>query len=66
MTQEILMAGVGAMASWIWWADRKVASHEAVIERLDALVTLLLEDRLDAKNQDRRNSQEPNHSSRYR
>lgn len=59
------MAGAGAMATWIWWVDRKVASHEAVIERMDQLVQLLLEDRL-AQDQVRRDPQEPSHSGRYR
>lgn len=65
MTQEILMAGVGAVASWIWWVDKKVASHDAVIERMDKLVQLLLEDRLD-QDQRRGYTQEPGNSGRYR
>lgn len=53
MTQDILLAGAGALASWIWWVDRKVASHEAVIEKLDKLVDILIEERINthAQNQ---------------
>lgn len=43
---DYLMAGIPFLAGWIWWVDRKVSSHEAVIEKMDRLVDILLSDRL--------------------
>jgi hypothetical protein len=47
VNHELLLAGIPVLAGWVWWVDRKVSAHEAVIERLDKLTQLMLEDRLD-------------------
>lgn len=46
---ELLLASLPLIAAWVWWVDKKVAAHEAVIKRIDMLVQLMLEDRLDRK-----------------
>ena len=49
MQPELLLAAVPIIAAWIWWVDKKVAAHDAIIKKLDMLVDLLLEERLDRR-----------------
>ena len=49
MSETILAAGIPVLFGWIWWVDRKVSAHEAVIQKMDQLMQVLLEDRLDKK-----------------
>lgn len=38
---------VPAVAGWVIWVSRAINRHEAVIEKIDKLVDVLLQDRLD-------------------
>jgi hypothetical protein len=42
----IVAAGIPVLGGWIWWVDRKVSSHEAVIQKMDRLLDILLQERL--------------------
>lgn len=46
MVPELVTAGLPLLAAWVWWIDRRVASHDALIPKLNQLVDLLLEERL--------------------
>ena len=43
MMETILGATIPLLAGWIWWVDRKVASHEVIINKMDKLIDLLME-----------------------
>ena len=43
MMETILGAFIPLLAGWIWWVDRKVASHEVIIAKMDKLIDLLME-----------------------
>lgn len=45
--QDLLFATIPLIVGWVWWVDRKVSAHEAVIKRIDLLINLMLEDRFD-------------------
>ena len=65
MQPELLLAAIPIITAWVWWVDKKVAGHDAIIKKLDQLVDLLLEERL-AQSQDRRQAEESNHRGGYR
>lgn len=66
MTQEdILLAALPFAFAWIWWVDKKVAAHEAVIVKMDQLIDMLLEAQI-AQNQDRRKAEESDYRRSYR
>ncbi len=46
MNDQLMVAGVSALAAWIWWVDRRVSAHEEIIRKLDRFMDILLEDRL--------------------
>lgn len=50
LAYPLVLAGVGGTAAWVKSIERQVTAHEEVIKRLDQLVQLLLEDRLDRGN----------------
>lgn len=62
---DIALAALPVIAAWVWWVDKKVAGHDAIIKKLDQLVDLLLEERL-AQSQNRRQAEESNHRGGYR
>lgn len=66
MNEQLLLAALPIVGGWVVWVSKKVTSHEAVIQRIDQLVTLLLEDRLDAQDKERRQAQESYHRRSYR
>jgi len=37
---------VPAIYGWVWSIQNKVTSHEQVIQKMDQLITILLQDRL--------------------
>lgn len=49
MSSELLLASLPLIVAWVWWVDRKVAAHEAILVKLDHLINLLLEERLDKR-----------------
>lgn len=46
----VLVAGVGAGVAWIKSVESRLSATQAIIDKIDHLVTLLLEDRLDQRN----------------
>ena len=55
-TETILLAAAPLLGGWIWRTEQRLSKLDGVIEKMDQLVSLLLEDRLD-KSQERGNSQ---------
>ena len=57
-TNVILGAGIsfaGATVAWGRSVEKRIAAQNALVEKIDALITLLLEDRLqNGQNQERR------------
>lgn len=64
--EQIFYAAVPVVGGWAIWVSRNINTHNAIIERLDKLVDILLEERLSAKDQNRRQAQESNHRRSYR
>ena len=50
LAYPLVLAGIGGSAAWVKSIENRVTSHEEVIKRIDQLVQLLLEDRLDRGN----------------
>jgi hypothetical protein len=50
LAYPLILAGIGGTAAWVKSIENRVTSHEEVIKRIDQLVQLLLEDRLDRGN----------------
>lgn len=64
MNPDLMYATIPLIIGWVWWVDRKVSAHEAVIQRIDTLVQLMLEERLNAQSQNWREAEEPRHRRR--
>lgn len=58
MSEQLLLAAIPALAGWVLYIDRKVASYEEIIKRIDKLVDILLEERL-AQGKDNRPASPP-------
>jgi pantothenate kinase-related protein Tda10 len=58
MEQEVALVVIPIAFAWVGWISNKVASHSAVIDKLDTLVDLLLEERLNAKGENWRQAEE--------
>ena len=52
----LILAGLGATGAWVRSVESRINQHQAVIDKIDQLVSLLLEDRLDS---DRHNQKRP-------
>ena len=48
-TESILLAVAPVLGGWIWRTEQRISKMDGVIEKMDELVSLLLEDRLDSR-----------------
>ena len=54
----MILAALPLLGGWVWNTERRLTKHDGVIDKLDQLVTLLLEDRIHAQSKEGSHSQE--------
>jgi hypothetical protein len=50
---QFVMAALPVVGGWIVWVSRSISTHDAVIKKLDKLVDILLEERINAQSEKR-------------